>query len=377
MQNGNTLSDIANKYPDLYEDLIATLKFSIFEEQSPRQLEDFRLDLSYCEKNPSLRPLLAVIRYLLVRQNGIKWLDLGCGSGRALCCLLCIEDLVKTGASVEYAGIDTNKDYLDVAEKTWGSYRSEKGINIKFSRGNIQKIIQKKRSFDLVSCINVLHELGNQHLILDTFDTILSSVNDEGVVYLFEPQYPPVKESKILTWKKEDVDLILNRMSYQGDIHSQSFSASFRDFYYFILESPHEHSLPECPFCATTDILKKKTESAYKENSLLQEDIQTILSSISKENLEKKRFFNYKLDPLLKLWKFESNRHDILEIDSLLRKIRDIEKQGSCELAVDMYIRGIQLNEIKESILMAHDPCIWEDLEKSIKEVPKILEEEV
>lgn len=397
IQNSNNsnshrnISYLKKNRPDFYNDFIETLLYLFYDKKSQKKLEKYKIEKDYCLKNPSLKPLHAILQYLLVRQKRIQWLDIGCGDGRALCCLLNLENHLKF-SSIDYLGIDSEKRHIYNAKNKWEKkIKLIKNVDINFKNFNIHEIEQidddgiLNNKFDLISCINVLHEQHPHYNIMKTFKSIFSLINSNGLIFLFEPQYPLIKESNILTWKKEDIDLILEMFSFKGHIYSNRFLADYRDLYYFILEPPHEFINLKCVFCATRFLLYRKKDFLLKQKLKLEPEIesQTLgfttgsnLSQISIEEIEN-NIFNYDLEVLMKCWKYCSNRHDIEEIEDILIDIEKIELENASSQIIKLLHEGIKIHSIKSEILKYHEPQMGELIEKIIQFLIWELEKEV
>ncbi|MBI4158950.1 class I SAM-dependent methyltransferase [Candidatus Woesearchaeota archaeon] len=98
------------------------------------------------------------IRNAVNAQSGDKILDIGCGTG---------EFAFLFNNSIDYTGIDMNKDFLDYASSVYK--------NKKFILMDATKMSFKKNEFDIVLLLSFMH-----HFPEDLLDKILKEVNRVG-----------------------------------------------------------------------------------------------------------------------------------------------------------------------------------------------------
>ena len=100
------------------------------------------------------------------RSKKIKILDIGCGSG----------EISRFFNNLDYIGIDVNPDYIEFARKIYKK---------NFEVMNAQKLRFKKRYFDYVVIIGVLHHMDdkNCNLILNEITRV---IKDNGKIIIIE-----------------------------------------------------------------------------------------------------------------------------------------------------------------------------------------------
>lgn len=92
---------------------------------------------------PEVEELLERVR------KGQQVLDIGCGNGRLY------KIMQEKEIDVKYTGIDFAKNLVQIAQKKYSTDESKPS----FKFGNILKIPEKDKSFDIVFCIAVFHHI--------------------------------------------------------------------------------------------------------------------------------------------------------------------------------------------------------------------------
>ena len=156
------------------------------------------------------------------RSKKIKILDIGCGSG----------EISRFFNNLDYIGIDVNPDYIEFARKIYKK---------NFEVMNAQKLRFKKRYFDYVVIIGVLHHIDdkNCNLILNEITRvvknngkiiIIEDVNTQSRIDLFGNLIRKLDVGEHIRTKKEWVELLSKKINIKKQYRFKSFIPTYEVF---------------------------------------------------------------------------------------------------------------------------------------------------
>lgn len=156
------------------------------------------------------------------RSKKIKILDIGCGSG----------EISRFFNDLDYIGIDVNPDYIEFARKIYKN---------NFEVMNAQKLRFKKRYFDYVVIIGVLHHIDdkNCNLILNEIkrvikDTgkiiIIEDVNTQSKIDLLGNIIRKLDVGEHIRTQKEWLELLSKKINIKKQYRFKSFIPTYEVF---------------------------------------------------------------------------------------------------------------------------------------------------
>jgi ubiquinone/menaquinone biosynthesis C-methylase UbiE len=156
------------------------------------------------------------------RSKKIKILDIGCGSG----------EISRFFNNLDYIGIDVNPDYIEFARKIYKK---------NFEVMNAQKLRFKKRYFDYVVIIGVLHHIDdkNCNLILNEITRvikdngkiiIIEDVNTQSRIDLFGNLIRKLDVGEHIRTKKEWLELLSKKINIKKQYRFKSFIPTYEVF---------------------------------------------------------------------------------------------------------------------------------------------------
>ena len=156
------------------------------------------------------------------RSKKIKILDIGCGSG----------EISRFFNNLDYIGIDVNPDYIEFARRIYKK---------NFELMNAQKLRFKKRYFDYVVIIGVLHHMDdkNCNLILNEITRvikdngkiiIIEDVNTQSRIDLFGNLIRKLDVGEHIRTKKEWVELLSKKINIKKQYRLKSFIPTYEVF---------------------------------------------------------------------------------------------------------------------------------------------------
>jgi ubiquinone/menaquinone biosynthesis C-methylase UbiE len=138
---------------------------------------------------------------LAAAKRPFKWLDVGCGYGRALDVL----DAVNVPRDMfEYHGIDAVHKYLDDAEEQAKKYNL---VHYSIEKMDAAQM-DFDSEFDLVSAVLLLHEVDPLCLPY-VIRNMIRALKPEGTLVISDFQGPYEQEEGIVAWSADDIKLIL------------------------------------------------------------------------------------------------------------------------------------------------------------------------
>ena len=145
-----------------------------------------------------------------------KWLDVGCGYGRALDVL----DALDVSRNIEYHGIDAVHKYLDDAERQAKKYNL---VNPKIEKKDAAQM-DFDSEFDLVSAVLLLHEVDPLCLPY-VIKNMLHALKPDGTLVTSDFQGPYEQEEEIVAWSADDIKLLLENMCDEAKVSFEPMPA--------------------------------------------------------------------------------------------------------------------------------------------------------
>ena len=164
---------------------------------------------------------LAFLKYklhdLAASRRPFKWLDVGCGYGRALDVL----DAVDVPRNLfEYRGIDAVYKYLDDAEE---AAKKHKLVNPKIGRMDATQM-DFNSEFDLISAVLLLHEV-DPLCVPYVIKNMLSALKPDGTLVISDFQGPYEQEEGVVAWSADDIKHLLENICNETKIIFESMPA--------------------------------------------------------------------------------------------------------------------------------------------------------
>ncbi len=156
------------------------------------------------------------------RSKKIKILDIGCGSG----------EISRFFNDLDYIGIDVNPDYIEFARKIYKK---------NFEEMNAQKLRFKKRYFDYVVIIGVLHHIDDKNcsLILNEITRvvknngkiiIIEDVNTQSKIDLLGNIIRKLDVGEHIRTQKEWLELLSKKINIKKQYRFKSFIPTYEVF---------------------------------------------------------------------------------------------------------------------------------------------------
>ena len=232
---------------------------------------------------------------LSATKRPFKWLEVGCGYGRALDVL----DAVTVPRDMfEYHGTDAVHKYLDEAEE---QARKHKLVNPKIEKMDAAHM-DFNSEFDLVSAVLLLHEIDPLCLPY-VIRNMIRALKTEGTLVISDFQGPYEQEEGIVAWSADDIKFLLEYICEEAKVSFEPIPAGKYPkelgFYAcYVKKSNIDDTKFETFMGNYNEFLKqKKTESKELRNELrrqLKERVTKILGrsdidtkNISDEEMEK------------------------------------------------------------------------------------------
>lgn len=154
---------------------------------------------------------------LAASRRPFKWLDVGCGYGRALDVL----DKVNVPRNIfEYHGIDAVHKYLDDAERQTEKYNL---VNPKIEKMDVAQM-DFDSEFDLVTAILLLHEVDPLCLPY-IIKNMICALKHDGTLVISDFQGPYEQEEEIVAWSADDIKLVLENICDEAKVSFEPMPA--------------------------------------------------------------------------------------------------------------------------------------------------------
>jgi len=145
--------------------------------------------------------LSAIMPYL---SNGVKLLDIGCGSGRAA------ERLDREQLAVDYLGVDVTPSFVDSARSRaarLARVRAEFQL-LDITREGWAESLSARAPFDVALAAAVLHHIPGFELRCAVLGAVRSLLRPGGILVLsnWQFQYDPRILKKVIAWERLDID---------------------------------------------------------------------------------------------------------------------------------------------------------------------------
>jgi SAM-dependent methyltransferase len=168
---------------------------SVYEEQ--RQFPQHQAVLSLVRQvtdNPAL--------------HAYRWLDLGCGQGQVVAQMA--DNLPLTSRSkIEYYGIDGKKEYVEFCAGK-AALLGLRRVECRFAMlADIGQHLGKEAPFELITLINVAHELDPFFLPRLIFEALIH-LSPEGVLFVYDMEALEDPELGAILWSKGEIQELLS-----------------------------------------------------------------------------------------------------------------------------------------------------------------------
>jgi ubiquinone/menaquinone biosynthesis C-methylase UbiE len=197
----------------LYSHELVTEICDIFKSVYQKEREKGESDVN----SKTLTFLKTKLHDLTAAKRPFKWLDVGCGDGRALDVL----DTVNMPRDMfEYHGIDAIHKYLDEAEEQAKKY--------KLVHYTIEKMEAAQMNFDsefdIISVILLLHEVDPLCLPY-VIRNMICALKTEGTLVISDFQGPYEQEEGIVAWSADDIERLLENICEEAKVSFEPLPA--------------------------------------------------------------------------------------------------------------------------------------------------------
>lgn len=136
------------------------------------------------------------------------WLDLACGKGQIISQLN--ENLsVPHRAKLSYLGYDINVDHTRTAERMAAELHFNEYAFLHGDLSNFDKLTNKDRRFDFITCTNTAHELHPGAFANMFLDSLLRLTNT-GELFIYDMESLKTPELGALPWRGSEIGKLLN-----------------------------------------------------------------------------------------------------------------------------------------------------------------------
>ena len=137
----------------------------------------------------------------------IKWLDLCCGNGNILSQIS--DTIGDRSSSIYYHGLDIDIKYVNKCNKIIKNKQlNEKLAYVKIEVHDITKPFKSDVKFDIITLLNVLHEI-NPFNIISIFKNALVNSKQNGLLLIVDMCELPHLEWKSITWSRDTLSQII------------------------------------------------------------------------------------------------------------------------------------------------------------------------
>jgi ubiquinone/menaquinone biosynthesis C-methylase UbiE len=229
---------------------------------------------------------------LAAAKSPFKWLDVGCGYGRALDAL----DAIKEPQNIiQYHGIDFEPEHIDEAKKrTLNNPKIEK---MDASKMNFDS------EFDIISAVLLLHEVDPLCLPY-IIRNMIRALKPEGTLVISDFQGPYEQEEGIVAWSAEDIEFLLENICEEAKVSFEPLPAGKYPkelgFYAcYVKKSTIDDTKFETFMKNYNEFLKqKKTESKELRNELRQQLKERITKILERSDIDTKNISDEEMEKI-------------------------------------------------------------------------------
>lgn len=169
-------------------------------------------------------------RFMEGDSRPVRWLDLCCGKGSIL---RHMESTLKDKCKkLQYVGVDIHKGFIDECEKAAEGLNLTKACDsMEFRVHDLAKLElpTKLRQFDIVTMLNVLHEIP-PHNLFDFIWTAIDRCKPGGTLIFIDMEILPHLEWEAIPWKASEFMELL-RVLVHDDLRSSLENATLTNSY--------------------------------------------------------------------------------------------------------------------------------------------------
>ncbi len=274
----------------------------------------------------------------IIKGEILKILDVGCGKGRVLNGL--IQLYPDKLSLIDYIGIDIEEKYIEEAKVLINQSRF---YNVEFydssKRSNIYE--ELKDTFDLVFCVNTLHEIKPKDLP-EFLIKMIRCVNKKGRLIIHDMEALLKPEVRYILWKLEDITRVLEKMGYneqeilthryQRQIPMYTISIPYKDLRF---EGKKIHVYNDI-----VEILSSKKDERHKKDNeienILKKKIGDLMKIHSKEEIFKNAIINEEIiqgfkihyQQLTELKWYNEFIDDLKDLIARVKSIKELEREN-------------------------------------------------
>ena len=264
-------------------------------------------------------------------QRPLKWLDVGCGYGRALAVF---KDL--SGTNVEYYGIDTSSECVKIAEKNAREY----DVNSEIEEMDAA-YMRFNEEFDLISAILLLHEVDPLCLPY-VIKNMIRALKSEGTIIISDFEVPYEEEKGVVAWSHSDIEFLLSMICRKAKVRSRIIpSRGYPNELSFYASYVKKCDIDDTKFTRFMEnydeFLERKKDDSRKMKDDLSNDIKRrVQQVIGRSNIDIEEILDDEWDTIRNTIKedYAIKAHKILllmeQIDFLDRKIEEFKNGKRC-----------------------------------------------
>ena len=225
--------------------------------------------------------LKAKLHDLAAAGKPFKWLDVGCGNGRALD----VFDAANVPRDLfEYHGIDAAHQYLDEAEQQARKYKL---VTWKIEKNDAAQM-KFDSEYDLVSAVLLLHEVDPlclPHVLRNQ----IRALKPEGTLVISDFQGPYEQEEGVVAWRFEDLKWLLESICAEVKVSCEPIPADQfpkeRGFYAcYVRKSPLDDQKFEALMRDYHTFLERKKQESKKMRTELRQQLKDRVTGILKRS---------------------------------------------------------------------------------------------
>ncbi len=219
------LRDPEGEYKDTFEEIVEIDSSGKIYSSNDRSKDDDLIpelpEACRCKDRIDIREILAfhTIEDIISRRKSnrpIRWLDICCGNGNILTHIRTA--LGRECSSIEYYGVDLDLKHIKECEKVikennLDNYLASSPI---VQVHDIRNHLQKWKQFDLVTLLNVLHEIPPFY-VYDVIRNALDRCKYSGMVLIVDMCPLPHLEWKAITWPRQNLEDLISPLLKKND----------------------------------------------------------------------------------------------------------------------------------------------------------------